>query len=104
MGYPWLLMDDWVVFGSAQGTCIDLFFDGATEVEIRIRLDASVTESELDAVCAFVTELDGRLFDPATGAFLQPDRRSVASALATSSAVAFANSPHSFLSGLGTNS
>jgi hypothetical protein len=103
MGYPWLMMDDWVVFGSEQGTRIDLNFDGLSEVEIRIRLDASATEPELDAVCAFASELGGRLFDPTTGAFLQPDRCSVASALATSRAAAFAHSPRSFLSELSRN-
>jgi hypothetical protein len=103
MGYPWLMMDDWVVFGSEQGTRIDLNFDRSNEVEIRIRLDASATEPELDAVCAFASELGGRLFDPTTGAFLQPDRCSVATALATSRAAAFAHSPRSFLSGLSRN-
>lgn len=104
IGYPWLMMDDWVVFGSEQGTRIDLIFDGEDEVEIGIRLDASATELEIDAVCAFVNGLGGKLFDPTTGAFLQPDRRSVASALATSGAVAFAHSPRSFLPALETNS
>jgi hypothetical protein len=104
MGYPWLMMDDWVVFGSEQGTRIDLNFNGSNEVEILIRVDALATEPELDAVCAFASELGGRLFDPRTGAFLQPDRCSVASALATSRAAAFACSPRSFLSGLETNS
>jgi len=103
MGYPWLMMDDWVVFGSEQGTRIDLNFDGPNKVEIRIRLDASATEPELDAVCAFASELGGRLFDPATGAILPPDRCSVASALATSRAAAFAHSPRSFLSGQSRN-
>jgi hypothetical protein len=103
MGYPWLMMDDWVVFGSEQGTRIDLNFDGPNKVEIRIRLDASATEPELDGVCAFASELGGRLFDPATGAILPPDRCSVASALATSRAAAFAHSPRSFLSGQSRN-
>jgi hypothetical protein len=104
MGYPWLMMDDWVVFGSEQGTRIDLNFNWPNEVEIRIRLDALATDPELDAVCAFASELGGRLFDPKTGAFLQPDRSSVASALATSRAAAYARSPRSFLSGPETNS
>jgi hypothetical protein len=99
MGYPWLMMDDWVVFGSEEGTRIDLMFNGANEVEIRIRLNASATETELDAVCTFAGELGGRLFDPTTGALLQPDLSSVASALATSRAAAFSRSPRSFLSG-----
>lgn len=104
MGIPWLMMDDWVVFGSEQGTRIDLMFDGPNEVEIRIRLDASATEPELHAVCAFASGFGGRLFDPTTSAFLQPDLALVASALAHSRAAAFAHSPRSFLSKLETKS
>lgn len=99
MGYPWLMMDDWVVFGSENSTRIDLIFNGADEVEIRVRLDASATEAELDAICNFAGELGSRFFDPATGELLQPDRSSVASALAMSRATTFSCAPQSFLSG-----
>jgi hypothetical protein len=99
MGYPWLMMDDWVVFGNEESTRVDFKFEGVGEVEIRIRLSASATEAELDAVCAFARELGSKLFDPATGALLQPDRSSVASALATSRAAAFSRSPRPCLSG-----
>ena len=104
MGYPWLMMDDWVVFGSEEGTRVDLIFDERNEVEIKVRLDASATEPELDAVCAFASKLGGRLFDPTTGTFLKPQVCSVASALANSRAAAFAHSPRSFLSKLEINS
>jgi hypothetical protein len=104
MGHPWLMMDEWVVFGSEQGTRIDFMFDGPSEVEIRIRLDASATEPELDTVCAFASSLGGRLFDPDTNKFIQPDRCSLASALANSRAASFAHSPRTVLSGLETSS
>jgi len=97
------LTDDWVVFGSEQGSRIDLMFDGEDEVAIRLRLNASATGSELDAVCAFVSEVGGRLLDTTTGALLQPDLRSVAAALATSRAAAFSRSPRSFLPRLSRN-
>ncbi|MEX5747673.1 hypothetical protein [Massilia sp. X63] len=97
MGDPWLMMDDWVVFGNEESTRIDLMFNEADEVEIRIRLGASATEADLDAVCHFTRELRGKLFDPATGGLFQADRSSLASALASSHAVAFCQSPLSFL-------
>ena len=97
MGYPWLMMDDWMVFGCEHGTRIDLIFDGPDQVEIRIRLDASATEPDLHAVCAFASGVGGRLFDPTTGAFLQADLSSMASALGHSRAAAFAQSSRSFL-------
>jgi hypothetical protein len=98
MGNPWLMMEDWILFGSEVGTRVDLLFD-SDKVEILIRLDASATERELNAVCSFVGELNGRLFDPATRTLLQPDRTTLASALATSRAAAFSQSPRSYLSG-----
>lgn len=97
MGYPWLMMEDWVVFGSEVGTRVDLLFD-SDKVEIRIRLVASATESELNAICSFVGELNERLFDPATHTLHKPDRISLASALATLRAAAFFKAPRSFLS------
>jgi hypothetical protein len=99
MGNPWLMMEDWVVFGSEDGTRIDLLFD-LDKVEIRIRLDASATERELNVICSFAGELNGRLFDPATRKLLQPDLTSLASALATGPASAFSRAPRSYLSGL----
>ncbi|MCS0630325.1 hypothetical protein NX786_13365 [Telluria mixta] len=100
---PWLMGDDWVVFGSENSTRIDFIFNEADEVEIRVRLNASASEADLNAVCTFVCELSSRLFDPATGTVLQPDCSSVATALAKSPAAMFARSPQSFLSGEQTN-
>lgn len=99
MGYPWLMMDDWVVFGDEEGTRIDLIFNVANEVEIRVRLSASAYAADLDAVCDFAYELHCKLFDPSTGALLQPDRSSVASALAMSHAAAVSRSPRASLPG-----
>jgi hypothetical protein len=99
MGFPWLMMHDWVVFGSEESTRVDLMFDSPDNVEIRIRLDASVTDTELDAICAFASELRGQLFDPATRTLIQPDRSSIAAAFAKSPAAMFSQSPRSFLSG-----
>ena len=99
LGCPWLMMDDWVIIGNEESTRIDLMFNETDEVEIRIRLTASATGGDLDAVCSFARELRGKLFDPTTGTLLQPDLSSVASALASSHAVAFSRSPRTFLSG-----
>jgi hypothetical protein len=100
LGHPWLMMDDWIVFGNEQSTRVDLMFYEPDSVEIRIRIDASAVDEELDAICAFAVALRGLFFDPATGSLLQPDRNAVASALASSRAAAFSRSPRSFLAGL----
>jgi hypothetical protein len=98
MGHPWLMMENWLVFGTKDSTRVDLLFDGADNVEIRIRLGASATASELNAVCCFVRELNCGLFDPATRSLLQPDHNLLASALAASRAAEFAEGPRAFLS------
>jgi hypothetical protein len=97
MGDPWLMMEDWVVFGREDSTRVDLIFGDTDKVEIHIRLDASAHESELVAICLFVGELNSRLFDPATCTLLQPDRISLATALAASQAAAFSRAPQSYL-------
>jgi hypothetical protein len=99
MGHPWLMMNDWVVFGNEESTRIDFMFNEADEVEIRVRLSASASAADLDAVCRFACELHCKLFDPTTGVLLQPDRSSVASAWAMSRAAGFSQSPRAFLSG-----
>ncbi|MFL6710461.1 MAG: hypothetical protein ACJ8HI_19840 [Massilia sp.] len=96
LGCAWLMMDDWVVFGNEETTRIDLIFNEKNEVEIRIRLSASATYADLDAVSEFACALRSKLFDPASGALLQPDRSSVASALASSRAAAYSRSPRAF--------
>lgn len=100
LGIPWLMMDDWVVFGNENSTRVDLMFDESDSVEIHVRIDASVVDAKLDAVCAFAGALNGRFFDPASCVPIQPDRNSLASALAASRAAAFSRSPRSFLAGL----
>lgn len=89
MGRPWLMMDDWVVFGTENGTRVDFLFDDADEVEVHIRLDAAANEAQLDAVCSLAIALDSQFFDPAARTVIEPDRGSVASALHASSAGEF---------------
>jgi hypothetical protein len=74
--------------------------DASDSVEIRIRMDASAVDAELDAVRAFATALRARFFDPTTRVLLEPDPSSVTAALATSHAAAFSRSPRSILAGL----
>jgi hypothetical protein len=95
-GCPWLMMEDWVVFGCENETRVDLLFDGADEVEIQLRLAVSASELELGAVCAFAVGLDGLFFNPATRAVLEPNRLSLAAALETSRAAKFSNNPRAF--------
>jgi len=100
LGRPWLMLDDWIVFGEENGTRVDLVFDDADHVEIRMRLDVSATNRALDAICRFAVALNGRFFDPVTRTLLQPDRSTLASALAGSRAAAFTHASQAGLPSL----
>jgi hypothetical protein len=97
MGAPWLMLEDWLVFGCENGTRVDLGFEGDDKVDIHIRLSPSATEAELDAVCRFTGAMKGCLFDPVTRTRLHPDRGTVAAALDNSRAAAFSRAPRAFL-------
>lgn len=99
-GFPWLMMDDWVVFGTENGTRVDFIFDEQYDVQIHIRIDASAVDPKLDAICAFADALRGRLFDPTNATLISPDTGSLATALAASRAGVFSQSPSAFLSRL----
>jgi len=92
LGRPWLMLDDWIVFGDENGTRADLVFEDADNVEIRMRLDVSATNAELDAICGFALALNARFFDPVTRTLLHPDCNTLACALAASRAAAFGRS------------
>jgi len=100
IGCPWLMMDDWVVFGLENGTRVDLLFDNADEVEVQVRLDALASEAQIDAVCSFAIALDSQFFDPEARSFIRPDRNSLASALNASRAADFSIQPLAYLSRL----
>lgn len=100
LGRPWLMMADWIVFGHENGTRIDFLFDSADMAEIRVRLDASCTPTDIDAVCAFTRELDSLLFDPLTQSLIAPGPAALRRALDASPAAAFSRDPALYLSGL----
>ena len=72
LGCPWLMMDDWVIFGNEERTRIDLMFNETDEVEIRIRLTASATGASLrlfaaslvSYVASSLTRQQVRCFNP----------------------------------------
>jgi hypothetical protein len=100
LGRPWLMMADWIVFGHEESTRFDVFFDSADMAEIRIRLDASCTPADIDAVCVFTRELDSHLFDPSTQSLIDPEPRALRRALNASPAAAYLRDPIMYLSGL----
>jgi len=99
-GRPWLMMEDWLVFGRENGTRIDLFYEEVNGLEMSLRLDSAASGPELDAVSAFAVKLDCLFFDPDTRMAFPPDRNSLAAALAKSRAAAFSKDPRAFIAGI----
>lgn len=100
LGSPWLMMADWIVFGHENGTRTDFLFDSADMAEIGIRLDASCTPEDIDAVCVVTRELDSLLFDPLTQSLIDPEPAALRRALSALPAAAFSRDPTAYLSGL----
>lgn len=98
LGKPWLMMDDWVVFGIETGTRVDLLFDDADTVEVLLRLDASVNnDAFLDIICAVALKLDCSYFDAQGRQSIEPRRELLLQAMALSRAAKFAKSPREFV-------
>ena len=98
LGNPWLMMDDWLTFGTEIGTRVDFLFDDTDFVEVLVRLDANLNnDTLLDAICAQALELDCRYFDAQGGQFIEPQRELILHAMASSRAAKFVKNPHNFI-------
>jgi len=98
LGKPWLMMENWIVFGIETGTRVDLLFDDTDFVEVLVRLDASVNnDAFLDAICALAVDLDCRYFDAQGGQFIEPQRELLSRAMASSGAAKYVRNPRDFM-------
>jgi hypothetical protein len=98
LGKPWLMMDDWMVFGAETGTRVDLLFDDTDFVEVLVRLDAGVNNAAfLGAICALALELDCCYFDGQGRQFIEPQREHLVQALASSRAAKYVKNPRDFI-------
>lgn len=74
-GMPWILAENWYVFGPERGNRIDLIFETESNAAIVARLDARNDSTQfLELVCRLARELACQLFLPELNAIIQPDR------------------------------
>ena len=93
-GPPWHMCEGVLVFGAEHGCRIDVVIDADGDAEISARVDSrSDAECFLELIVELASRLDCRLFSPEHGRLLEPDRKTLADALATSSAWTYALDP-----------
>jgi hypothetical protein len=92
-GHPWLMLENWIVYGIESGTRVDLHFDHTDSVEIKVRLDARRNnDAVIDTICSLALHLNCRYFDPQEKKFIEPIRELVLQSINSSRAAKFQNS------------
>lgn len=100
-GPPWLMLEDWIVFGDEKGTRVDLIFDETEMVEIKARLDVSLNNDQmLDALCAIAKQLGWCYFDVQGRQFIKPEKQALLQAMSSSRAASFVKGPREFIAKL----
>lgn len=74
MGPPWLMLEDWFVFGPENGNRIDLLFEDDVGAAVSIRCDVREEAPQFLVLVADLTRFHGcRFFSPLTREFIEPD-------------------------------
>jgi hypothetical protein len=98
LGSPWLMMENWIVFGIENGTRVDFQFDEAGAVDVKVRLDVRANNAAvIDAICTLAAGLDSRFFDAQERQFIEPRQEVIQQAATSSKASKFARNPRHFI-------
>lgn len=101
LGKPWLMLEDWLVFGDEASNRVDLLQTEDGGAELSARIDArSINDAFCNTVCDLAKRLDCLLFTAESGLPLEPDHTVLVAALNTSRAAAFVRNPNEFLRGV----
>jgi hypothetical protein len=100
MGQPWLILEDWFVFGPENGSRFDLLRNEDGTGDISARIDAREIDARfLDLVCALAKKLNCIVFSLQFAAAIEPEQEEVRKALMRSRAKAYVIDPMSVLRG-----
>jgi hypothetical protein len=92
--------NDWMVFGSEDGTRVDVLTDNGALQEVRLRVDArELDPALLERLMHFASSAGCRLVTP-TGRVIEPDAIALWVELELSPARQFVRDPAAFLDGL----
>lgn len=95
LGHPWLMLEDWIVYGVENGTRVDFYFDDPDNVGIKVRLDARESNGSVaEALCAIARHIDCKYFDAQAKQFIDPLPEAILQAVAASRAARFVRTPN----------
>jgi hypothetical protein len=81
-GPPWLMLEDWIVFGPENGNRIDLLFEEGAGASINIRIDTRDDAPQFLTLVADLARLQGcKFFSPETRELIEPDPHQVLAAI-----------------------
>ncbi|MGK5026007.1 hypothetical protein [Janthinobacterium sp. RB2R34] len=97
-GSPWLMLENWLVYGTENGTRVDLLFDETDILEVSARLNVGAdNEKVLDALCAMARQLDCHYLDEQAKQRLLPEKEVLLQAMMSSKAAGFVKNPNRYI-------
>lgn len=84
-GPPWLMLDDWIVFGPENGNRMDLLFESDGSAGVYVRCD---TRDDGPQFLVLITDLarvhQANFYNPSTKELIEPDRWQIQAAMTRS--------------------
>lgn len=84
-GPPWLMLDDWIVFGPENGNRVDLLFENDGSAGVYVRCD---TRDDGPQFLVLITDLarihQSNFYSPSTKELIEPDRWQIQAAMTRS--------------------
>lgn len=82
MGTPWLMLNDWLVFGPENGNRIDVLFENNDGAAVSVRCDVREEAPQFLVLMSDLTRFHGcRFFSPSTQQVIEPDLEMVLNAI-----------------------
>jgi hypothetical protein len=102
-GEPCEMLEDWLVYGPADGSRVDLVFNQDGTAEIGARIDARSEATEfISSLCELSELLDSTPFSVESWSLLEANLSAIDIALERSRAAAFIRNPEKILRGTGS--
>lgn len=102
-GEPWEILEDWLVYGPAEGNRLDFLLNQDGTAEIGARIDARNETTEfISSLCELSELLDSEPFSVEFWRLLEAKPSAIGIALERSRAAAFIRDPEKVLRGAGS--
>lgn len=82
LGRPWLMLNNWIVFGPENGNRVDFNFGDAGDAVVQVRLDTRNEAPQFVVLISDLAKLHGCvLYSAESGEFIQADREQLMDAV-----------------------